>query len=192
MFLDTETTGLDSWAQAVELAIVDHMGTILYDTRICPTVAVSSEAERIHGLGMDVLEGAPTFADVWPEIADVLDGRTLAIYNEEFDFRIMRQSFDAWRLPGYLWRFAERPWCVMRLYAAFWGESRYTGSWKWQTLSAACLQQRLQVPAGLRLHSALADAEMTRRLTYVMAGYPVPSGDWQDPDRGGERRDLSE
>ena len=92
VFLDTETTGLDDAAQIVEIAIVDGAGKVLFESYCRPTVPVDSGAQAVHGIGPKVLAAAPG----WPEIADqvrqVLTGRTVVIFNADFDFRILEQT----------------------------------------------------------------------------------------------------
>jgi len=57
----------------------------------------------------------------------------------------------------------------MRAYAGFWGDYNHARrSYAWQSLGAAIDQQGLTLPEGMRLHSALADAEMTRLLVVRM------------------------
>ena len=85
VFLDTETTGLDDDAQVVEIAIVDDTGAVLFESLVKPTVPVEPEAAAIHGIGPDRLASAPT----WPEIAEqvraALEGKTVVIFNSDFD-----------------------------------------------------------------------------------------------------------
>lgn len=95
VFLDTETTGLDDDAQVVEIAIVDDTGAVLFESLVKPTVPVEPEAAAIHGIGPDRLASAPA----WPELADqvraVLEGKTVVIFNSDFDTRLLQQTATA-------------------------------------------------------------------------------------------------
>ncbi|MBR9829321.1 MAG: 3'-5' exonuclease, partial [Oceanospirillales bacterium] len=59
VFLDTETTGLDDDAQMVEIAVVDENGSVLFESYCRPTVPVDPGAQAVHGIGSEVLAGAP-------------------------------------------------------------------------------------------------------------------------------------
>ena len=168
VFLDTETTGLGASAQAVEIAVVDHTGAVLLDTLVRPTVLVESGAAAVHGITAEQLEQAPALPEVWPDLLAALEGRTVVIYNATFDHRILTQSARAHELPTEPLQRLD-VWCAMRAYAEFWGDYNVARhSYVWQSLNAAIDQQGLVLPPGMRLHSALADAEMTRLLVERM------------------------
>lgn len=92
VFLDTETTGLDDDAQVVEIAIVNADGAVIFESYVKPTVSVNPEAQAVHGIGPEKLASAPT----WPEIAEqvraALEGKTVVIFNADFDTRILLQT----------------------------------------------------------------------------------------------------
>ena len=170
VFLDTETTGLSNAAQAVEIAVVDATGAVLIDTYVKPTVPVEDGAAAVHGITAQQLAQAPALPEIWPRLLEVLQGRIIAIYNADYDTRILRQSAQAHGLDITPLVNLDVV-CVMRSYARYWGDyNKYRKSFVWQSLSAAIYQQELTVPPGMRLHSALADAEMTRLLALRMAG----------------------
>ena len=50
IFLDTETTGLDKYAELCEIAILDAAGHILMDTLVRPLTLISPEASAVHGI----------------------------------------------------------------------------------------------------------------------------------------------
>jgi len=171
VFLDTETTGLGNAAQVVEIAIVSAGGEVVLDTFVRPTVPVEDGAYAVHGYTAEQLADAPPLTEIWPELVRVLTGKTVGIYNADYDMRILRQSAEAHGLAFADLRARAR--CVMREYATFWGEYNHARkSFRWQSLGAAIDQQGLVVPPGMRLHSALADAEMTRLLAVRMLGEP--------------------
>ena len=47
-----------------------------------------------------MVEGAPTFQELMPELERILRGREVLVYNAEFDLRMMQQSH---RLHGMAW-----------------------------------------------------------------------------------------
>lgn len=44
LFLDTETTGLDNTAEALEIGLTDAAGQVVFETRLKPTVAIGAQA----------------------------------------------------------------------------------------------------------------------------------------------------
>lgn len=157
VFLDTETTGLSGQDQVIEVAVIDHDGTVLLNELIQPTVAISPHASRVHRLTAAHLRGAPSFAVVWQTLAVILARRPVVIYNHTFDMRLLRQSALAHALP-----FVDPPQvhCALAMYASFHARMK---------LAAAAEQCGIALPAPL--HRAAADAELTRRLVRFMAGF---------------------
>jgi DNA polymerase-3 subunit epsilon len=96
-----------------------------------------------------------------------------------FDLRLLTQSAEAHDLEAVaLINAAATYSCAMQAYAEYWGDyDRYYGKFRWQSLGKAIRQQQLTLPAGMRLHSALADAEMTRQLVLKMTQDQLSPGD---------------
>ncbi len=164
LYLDTETTGLDSDAEIVDLALVDANGRAVLDTLVRPSSTIPPDATRIHGITDAMVRDSPR----WPEIAPRL-GRLLAnashvvIYNADFDTRIMEQCNNLGRMPGYRanWQ------CAMKHYAAYVGvrHERY-GGYRWHKLIDAAATFGVR-EAGQ--HRALADARLCRVVVEGMA-----------------------
>ena len=165
VFLDTETTGLDATSEVVEICIVDHGGAVLLDSLISPTGTIPPAAIAIHGIDEGMVRGAPSWAALWPRVDSILSGHPVAVYNAEFDLRMMRQSHMA---HGLRWRPGDRDLsCVMRLYAAFSGQwSGRHGAYRWHTLGAAATQCGVAVSG---THRARADALLARAVLRHMA-----------------------
>jgi DNA polymerase-3 subunit epsilon len=109
---DTETTGLDETAEAIQVAVL-----------------APDDAELLNSLVRPVGEISPT-------LKTILSGKEVVVYNAAYDFRILWQSCLAagisptW-LHGCGWR------CAMERYAAWCGEwNDYYGSYRWQKLPA--------------------------------------------------------
>lgn len=171
VFLDTETTGLDG-AQICDIALLDTDGGILLNTLVRPTVPIPPAA-AVHGITDADVAGAPPFRDVWLAIRKLLAGRDVVVYNAGYD---QARLLDSARAVGLredaeqflyailpqlhrapVWR------CAMQLYAGYrgeWNEKR--GGWKWQKLGEAARQCGIELSADMRLHRALADAELAR------------------------------
>ena len=156
LILDTETTGLKG--QVIDIAIVDHTGATVYDQLIRPTCAVEAGAAAVHRITEAMLQNAPTWAEEYPKIEEIIKGKEIMTYNARFDMDRIMQSCMAHKIemPEYTWH------CLMLAYAKFYGaQDNYGRPGGWQKLEVACQQQKIQVrPA----HRALADTKMTYAL----------------------------
>uniref|UniRef100_UPI00372D0228 3'-5' exonuclease n=1 Tax=Vibrio cholerae TaxID=666 RepID=UPI00372D0228 len=93
--LDTETTGLDSKSQIVELtAICAKSGELIYSSLVRPQGFIPAEATRIHGITNSDVADAPTFLDIIYPLSLALRNRTGIIYNADFDSRMFIQSYE--------------------------------------------------------------------------------------------------
>jgi DNA polymerase-3 subunit epsilon len=164
LIIDTETTGLNDGDEVIQLAIIDLSGNVLLDSLLRPTVSVSPEAQAIHGISDQDLANAPTFCDFYGIIAQLICNRYVVAYNADFDRRVLVQTCARYRLP----EFETARWdCIMEKYASFRGELRDNNDFKWQSLTAACIQQGIIVN---RTHEAVEDCLLTLELIKTMAG----------------------
>jgi len=165
VFLDTETTGTGPNAEIVEISIVDHDGSVLLDTLVKPRGKIELGAQRVHGITAAMLDSAPGWNAVWPQVQTALEGRTVGIYNADFDLRMMQQSHQRnwmqWRQP------AGNYFCLMKLYAQFYGQwNSRRRSYRWQSLENARAQCGLQTPNS---HRSLEDTRLSREVLLYMA-----------------------
>lgn len=163
LFLDTETTGLGSRSEVVQLGIVAADGTVLFDELIRPFGKMDIKAQQVHGISPNQLRDKPTIDHHAPAILDHIRGKVVIAYNADFDSRLLRQSLwiaglDSKRLLADV-RFVD----LMKPYAAFWGGR----NGKWQSLENACIQQSIALTGA---HSAVNDALATRLLLMRLAG----------------------
>jgi DNA polymerase-3 subunit epsilon len=154
--LDSETTGLKSPVQFVEIAIVDACGRTLFEGTLKPGCTIDAQATWVHGHTAKSLAESPSFREVYPDLLEALWGRRVVVYNAPYDRRVWDAEVRglgargalAGDLPG--WE------CAMRRYAAYVGEPSKRGGYRNQKL-----------PKGD--HSALGDALATLRLVEEMA-----------------------
>lgn len=66
IFLDSETTGLDTGAQALEIGLVNVRGEMIFEIRLKPTVSIDPAAAAVHGISDDDLVSAPCAAPAAP------------------------------------------------------------------------------------------------------------------------------
>nr|WP_246276821.1 3'-5' exonuclease [Microcoleus asticus] len=134
VILDTETTGLDD-AEIVEITIIDRLGEMLLDALIKPSIPIPAEVTDIHGITDAMVADAPTFTEVYPRIAEVLEDKRILIYNAEFDIKILNYCCHLHNLPSL--NLKERSECLME-WAAQWGGdwSYYYKDYKYFPLSS--------------------------------------------------------
>ena len=157
LVLDTETTSLTG--EVIELAIVDHSGTVVFDQLIRPAYhRIIEAAQQKHGISMLMVAGHPYFKQVWPIIATIIDGKQLIAYNDEFDRGRLQESarVNGLSFPTYKW------FCMMRAYAEHVGGPG--GSWI--KLETACRLEQVQLT---NAHRARGDALATYQLIRALA-----------------------
>lgn len=181
IIIDTETTGLNSIAELVEIAIIDGNGKVLMDTLVKPVTAVSDVAAGIHGITNEALECEKSWSEVKDEFEKAIEGkRFIIIYNVEYDARIIKQTYKACGLkfPQHVADKLDNTYCAMHVYADYYGEpddyygesDPYMGeTMKWQKLTNAAKQCSLDYK---NAHRALADTKMTLGVIEFMANNP--------------------
>lgn len=151
--IDFETANYDgNSACALGVALVDNgqVSGTFYSLIRPPRVDFVPRFIDIHGISPDDVETAPTFAEVWEEVARLVAGRTLLAHNASFDKGVLRACLDHYELRRPKYRFA----CTVQLARAVWpGSSTYR-------LSAVA--QRLGIP--LDHHQAESDAIASARI----------------------------
>jgi DNA polymerase III epsilon subunit-like protein len=89
VILDTETTGLHATARTVDLAVTTAGRETLIDTLVTPGEPIPAAATSIHGIIDAMVADAPRFTDITDQLARVLAGRRVIIYNVDFDAGIL-------------------------------------------------------------------------------------------------------
>jgi DNA polymerase-3 subunit epsilon len=90
--VDVETTGFrPGQARIVSVAAlaVGDDGNVEHSVSSLLDPGVDPGPTHVHGLTADMLAGQPTFADVAPDLIDVLRGRTLVAHNVGFDYSFL-------------------------------------------------------------------------------------------------------
>lgn len=166
IILDTETTGLARDDEIVEIAAVDIEGDVCLDTLIKPQGIIGPVAYSIHGIDSKDVNNAPTFDIIWNDrLADLIAGRPVCFYNDDFDLRLIGQSLEKY---GIKFDNKGEAICIMRLYAKFIGKwDVIHWHYKWFKLIEAAKMSNLAIPENS--HRALADAELTRKLLVHIA-----------------------
>ncbi|GAB3029280.1 3'-5' exonuclease [Bowmanella dokdonensis] len=90
--LDTETTGLSEGYEAIEIAVVDCNGQVLFNQRVRPTIEIEPRAVEVHKITSSQLTTCPTFDSVSVSLSQVLQGKTIAAYNLPYDINALLNS----------------------------------------------------------------------------------------------------
>ncbi len=155
LYLDTETTGLDSRAEIVEIAVINGAGVTVLERLVRPSSPIPPEVTAIHGIDDDMVADAPAWPVVFAEFAQLLQRyASIVVYNAPFDRRIINQVNQRYGLPP-----VEIDWhCAMQQFAVYAGRRH----------SLARAARRVGVPLA-PTHRALADTQVCRDLVHAMA-----------------------
>jgi len=157
VILDTETTGLTSTAEIVEISIINMQGDPLLDTLVKPKGKIPIDAYEIHGIGSVTVK----YASIWPDldgrVSDIIQQASrVVIYNAGYDTRLMRQTRKLYDLPP-LDVPPQHFQCAMKRYAEFYGDWRGSQrGFRWQPLQGGN-------------HRALGDCLATLNVIKTMA-----------------------
>jgi DNA polymerase III subunit epsilon len=167
VYLDTETTGLLADAEIIEMAIVDNAGEVLCEQLIRPQNIIPQEAIAIHHITNEMVADQPTWDEVWPAVRALLNGKTVCMYNAEFDMRLIDQSNDRYAIRRE--RFAAFD--VMKLFAQFRGVINHrSNTYRWFRLEQAGAFCGIVIP---NAHRAREDTLLTRAVLHWIAAQPV-------------------
>ena len=94
--LDTETT--DLYGEVIEIVVLTMVGEVLLESLVCPTGGlgpISPVATEVHGLTMADVAEAPTFAQLYDQVATILQGASrIVAWNSAFDYFAQRKELD--------------------------------------------------------------------------------------------------
>lgn len=95
---DTETTGLNTATdQIIEISIQVGMGpeAETKTRRVKPSIPVSPEATKVHGISAKDLEDEPTFRQIGQSLRSYFDSAKVIVgYNVMFDLQILQAEFS--------------------------------------------------------------------------------------------------
>src|SRR5215204_2688988 len=154
---DSETTGLSSPVDFVEIEVVSPQGQTLFDSLLKPSCRIEPAARAIHGHSAKSLSGGPRFFEVYADLLEVLYKRRVIVFNASYDRRVWDAAVGRLGARGALAGVLPGWECAMRRYARFVGEHSKRGE--------GYRPQKL--PRGD--HTALGDALATLRLIERMA-----------------------
>lgn len=153
VILDTETTGLDSSAEIIQIALVNMDGECLFSSYVRPTTPIDEDDEAffINNISQAMVENAPAFPAIHPELVKHLSGKTVLAYNADFDRRMLEQDCQRHKLPiPSVCRWS----CLLNAFSAYRDEYTRGGKLKRHSLTNACAYMGIPAPD----HTATGDA----------------------------------
>lgn len=176
VILDTETTGLNTGLKLdvpLQIAVTDLKGAELFNSYIQPPHRVETDLEAlaVHKIGASVLNEAPRFEEVFPELEHYLMAPRIYIYNAAFDVRLLLNA--AYHAGVLLPELSYR--CLMLEYAQHFGApGPVKGEARWIPLGAAYEQQfgSAALKALGTAHDALVDCKLAAALHDRMSNDP--------------------
>lgn len=160
VIIDLETTGFDRdpTVEVVEVAILNHKGETLLNTLVKPIEMIPPDAYRIHGIDNDDVTDAESFPSFYPQMAVLLNGKTVVSYNYTFEENVLKHICRRHQLDPIK---PSQWFCAMRKY------QEYAGRYSFSKLGEACKREGVKVE---NTHRALGDCIMTLALLRKMAG----------------------
>lgn len=153
--LDTETTGVSSIDDLLQVSIIDGSGKTLINAYADPGYESWPDAEKINGITPEMVDDAPKIEEMIPEIKKILrSAKKIVGYNPRFDLGFLARS-GATVLPD------QKIIDVMDAFAEIYGDwDDYHGNCRWQTLST-CAAYYGYDWGDDTAHDSLADCKAT-------------------------------
>lgn len=153
--LDTETTGLTSEDEILQLSIINKKGQVLFNEYIKPIKNTKwPKAESIHGIAPEHVKDLPNFNYHLSKIQKIINNAKIIVgYNIPFDLRMLRQE-------GIVIPKEKEIFDVMTVFSTMYGEwSEYHQDYKWQKLSTCASYYNYKWDE--KAHNSLGDVKAT-------------------------------
>lgn len=114
VILDIETTGANATKdQITEIALLlvdDNKLIGQWQSLINPGIHIPRQIQELTGITDDMVQYAPSFADIANELYELLDDRILVAHSARFDYGFLKNAFAAIAMP-----FSSKVLCTVRL-----------------------------------------------------------------------------
>ncbi len=96
LFFDLELTGFYDRDEILSITVIDGYGKLIMDTLVKPTHTKKwKKTEKIHGITPDMVEDAPTLAELTPRIKELFaDAEHIIAYGVSTDFSHIRKIYE--------------------------------------------------------------------------------------------------
>lgn len=108
IFYDTETTGINAGKDfIVELAAYDPELDRTFEMLVKPGCPIPAEASAVHKITNEMVEDAPSFAEVGKQFIEFCSGDVVLIAhnNDAFDYHFLKNEFARHSISMPSWRF---------------------------------------------------------------------------------------
>lgn len=102
IYYDTETTGVKADKdRIIEIAAFDPLENRSFSQLIHPGIEIPKEAIAIHHITNEMVAGAPSFKEVWPQFLQFCEGNVILIAhnNDGFDKQFLMEECSRNELP---------------------------------------------------------------------------------------------
>jgi DNA polymerase-3 subunit epsilon len=171
LFMHSKTTGAAELSEVVEIAILDSAGKPLIDALVKPKRHIRPDATQEHGITDEMVETAPKWSEILPEIEDLLIRKKVCVYDPDSELCALQNSYqnnhNRWVLDSG--NFIN----LMDLFSRYWNvRDPRSGILKAYRLedSARLLGIDIEIIAYRRAHE---DAWLLRALLFAIAGWKV-------------------
>lgn len=114
-YIHVSTSKSGPRGEIVEIAVVDTNDSKLADELVRPRGVIRPAFSQVHGITNEHLRAAPRWAEVWPQVYKLLEGRLVIAFDHHAVLQLLRQSHQISQLP---WDVEEARWhSVLALFA---------------------------------------------------------------------------
>lgn len=132
LILDFETTGLHD-VEIMQIGVIDCAGTVLMNQLVKPRHEPTPGAIAVHGLTMERVADAPDLLDVLPQLAEIIRGREVLVYNLSFDKQVLAWCLHVRDINPRTWLEMASWNDLMEVYSDWvgdWSPSRQSNRWQ--------------------------------------------------------------
>lgn len=94
LFMHSKTTGAAEQAEVVEIAVLDSAGNPLLDALVKPKRHIRPNATEEHGITDDMVDNAPRWNEVLPEIEEILARKKVCVYDLNSELMALQNSYQ--------------------------------------------------------------------------------------------------
>ncbi len=94
LFMHSKTTGAADQAEVVEIAVLDSAGNPLIDALVKPKRHIRPNATDEHGITDEMVDNAPKWTEVLPEIEETLSRKKVCVYDLDSEMLALQNSYQ--------------------------------------------------------------------------------------------------
>lgn len=170
-FMHCKTTGAGEFSEVVEIAILDSAGIPLVDELVKPKRHIRPNASEEHGITDEMINFAPRWAEILPNVEEVLAGKKVCVYDLVGELQALKNSH---RNNHNRWVFDdEHFYSLMDLFSRYKNErDPHSGALLNYTLEQAAQQVGVDIEI-IAYRRAHEDAWLMRAILLAIAGWKV-------------------